>query len=352
MKLQELLKLLCTEMSVSGGEYSAKQMLIKHFGKFFDEYIETPLGSLLFVRRCDRPNAPRLMVDTHFDEVGMMVSEILPDGFLRVTNIGGLDVKAMQAGDVIIYGKEPIFGVIASTPPHLKGAKDHEKAPKIEELLIDTGYDSTVLETLTHIGTPVGFAPCFTELSGNCLCSKGLDNKASCAAALYSAISAIQPNVQLCFDLYLCLSSREELGGAGASTAAHIVRPDLALILDTGFAHAPDCTELPSHTPMLGEGLTLSVTASNQRSLTMHIGALAKQAGISLCKIAEPERTGTNADLLTLTNGGIPTATVSIPILNMHTAAEIVCTDDILAASDLLSALYADEKLSEVYAHV
>ena len=86
--------------------------------------------------------------------------------------------------------------------------------------------------------------------------------------------------------------------------------------------------------------------------LTTCIHTLAKQAGIPLCKIAEPERTGTNADLLTLTNGGIPTATVGIPILNMHTDAEIVCTDDILAAADLLSALYADEKLSEVYAHV
>ncbi len=349
MKLQELLKLLCTEMSVSGSEYSAKQMLTDHFGIFFDECIETPLGSLLFIRRCGRPNAPKLMVDTHFDEVGMLVSEILPDGFLRVTNIGGLDVKAMQAGDVIIHGKEPIFGVIASTPPHLKGAKDREKAPKIGELLIDTGYDDAALERLIHIGSPVGFAPRFTELSGNCLCSKGLDNKASCAAALYSAI---QPNMQLCFDLYLCLSAREELGGAGACSAAHIVCPDLALILDTGFARAPDCPELPSHTPKLGEGLTLSVTSSNQRLLTTCIHTLAKQAGIPLCKIAEPERTGTNADLLTLTNGGIPTATVGIPILNMHTDAEIVCTDDILAAADLLSALYADEKLSEVYAHV
>ena len=118
MKLQELLKLLCTEMSVSGSEYSAKQMLTEHFGKFFDECIETPLGSLLFVRRSARPNAPKLMVDTHFDEVGMMVSEILQDGFLRVTNIGGLDVKAMQAGDVIIRGEVPVFGVVGSTPRH------------------------------------------------------------------------------------------------------------------------------------------------------------------------------------------------------------------------------------------
>ena len=349
MEIQELLRLLCTQMSVSGSEYTAKKTLFDTFGAYFDEQFETPLGSLIFVRRSARPNAPKLMVDAHFDEVGMLVSEILPDGFLRAANLGGLDAKAMHAGDVIIYGEKPVFGVVASTPPHLKSAADRGKAPKIGELLIDTGYDQKTLETLIRVGSPVGYAPRFTNLSGNCICSKGLDNKASCAAALFSAAVADLP---LCFDLYLCLSAREELGGAGAFTAAYGIRPDLALILDTGFARAPDCPELPAHTPAPGEGLMLSVTAANQRALAAHIYSLAKQEGIPLCKTAEPERTGTNSDLLTLTHGGIPTATISIPILNMHTAAETACTDDILAAAKLLSALYASEKLSEVYAHV
>ena len=102
MEIQELLRLLCTQMSVSGSEYTAKKTLFDTFGAYFDEQFETPLGSLIFVRRSARPNAPKLMVDAHFDEVGMLVSEILPDGFLRAANLGGLDAKAMQAGDVII----------------------------------------------------------------------------------------------------------------------------------------------------------------------------------------------------------------------------------------------------------
>lgn len=98
MEIQELLRLLCTQMSVSGSEYTAKKTLFDTFGAYFDEQFETPLGSLIFVRRSARPNAPKLMVDAHFDEVGMLVSEILPDGFLRAANLGRTRRKSHAGG--------------------------------------------------------------------------------------------------------------------------------------------------------------------------------------------------------------------------------------------------------------
>ena len=130
------------------------------------------------------------MVDAHFDEVGMLVSEILPDGFLRAANLGGLDAKSHAGGRCNhIRQKTGFRRRRLHATASLKSAADRGKAPKIGELLIDTGYDQKTLETLIRVGSPVGYAPRFTKLSGNCVCSKGLDNKASCAAALFFGCS-------------------------------------------------------------------------------------------------------------------------------------------------------------------
>ena len=115
MELKELMLSLCSLMSISGHEWKSHGKLKELVGDSFDEIKEDAVGNITLIRRCGKENAAKIMIDAHFDEIGMIVTEIHEGGFLSVTSIGGLDEAILQASDVIIYGKETLRGVIAST---------------------------------------------------------------------------------------------------------------------------------------------------------------------------------------------------------------------------------------------
>ena len=125
---------LCSLMSVSGFEKRAKDTLYELMSKNFDEIKTDSVGNHIFIKHCEKENAPLCLVDAHFDEVGMMVTDILDGGFLKFTQIGGLSLSVLQAADVIIYGKQTLRGVITSTPPHLCDSSD--KLAAIEDPLM------------------------------------------------------------------------------------------------------------------------------------------------------------------------------------------------------------------------
>ena len=136
------------------------------------------------IRRGGKENAQKILVDSHFDEIGMIVTEIKEGGFLTVTSIGGLDTRILQASEVIIYGAgREIYGVVGSTPPHLQKPGESGKLREITELLIDTGYSKEELQKHVSIGTPVGFMPKYSELKNGFIAGKGFDDKACGAIA-------------------------------------------------------------------------------------------------------------------------------------------------------------------------
>ena len=147
---------LCRTLSVSGFETRAESEIKEMYGKSFDEISSDRVGSCVLIKRCGREDAPRILVDAHLDEVGMLVSDVLEGGFLRIVNIGGIDPAIMQACDVVVYGQETLRGVVISVPPHLRGDKGG-KLPPVEELLVDVGlgYTKDELEAIVPIGSPV-----------------------------------------------------------------------------------------------------------------------------------------------------------------------------------------------------
>ena len=161
MNLEKLTVSLCSLMSISGHESENREKLIELIGEYFDEYKTDAVGNHIFIKKAAKKNAPTLLIDTHFDEIGMIVSEILDGGFLKIASIGGLDPAIMQASEVVIYADETIHGIVASTPPHLRNRDDERKLTPIDELLIDTGYPKDELEKIVHLGTPVGFMPTY-----------------------------------------------------------------------------------------------------------------------------------------------------------------------------------------------
>ena len=117
MEIFENIIKLSSMMSVTGYEDYDDSSLCEWLSCGFDSMEKDALRNRILVKKCGRENAPKILIDTHFDEIGMYVREIHEGGFLSVVNVGGLDTRILQASDVMIYGKKTLRGVIASTPP-------------------------------------------------------------------------------------------------------------------------------------------------------------------------------------------------------------------------------------------
>ncbi len=347
-ELREAILSLCSVMSVSGYENRSAQMLTNTLSSFFDEHRTDAVGNHLFVRRCGREGAPMILIDAHYDEVGMLVSEICDGGFLRVVSVGGLSPTVLQGADVLIYGQKTVRGVIASTPPHLRGGgKDEESLSPCEELLVDTGYTKETLSELVSVGAPVGFAPCYGTLLHEQIMGKSFDNKACAAAALYGVIHT--PREKLAADVTVCLSCYEEtsrLGGVAPAVFAQ--KPNYAMVIDVNLATVPDVPK--RETVPLGEGISLSLSSATDRKLTRMTQLLCQDREIPHCMVVAASSTGTNAMTVQLVGRGVPVVDVGLPLKSMHTYNEVISLEDGEALVRLVSEFICSEKIAQAFA--
>ena len=343
--LKESILSLCSVMSVSGFEARAADLLRERIGRDFDETYTDAVGNHVFLKRCGCPNAPLVMVDAHFDEIGMMVTEICENGFLKLAPIGGISLSVLQAADVTVYGKETLRGVITSTPPHLRSGPA-DLLTELEELMVDTGYPAEELKEIAPPGTPVGFSPCYSELLGGCLAGKSFDDKACAAIAAYAIANT--PREELAADVALTLSCYEETSRlGGVAPVAFGLRPDYAMVIDVNLATVPDVPK--SETVPLGEGVSLSVSAATDRKLTRMTRSLCEDGEIPHTMIAAPSSTGTNATTVNLVGEGIPVVDVGLPLRSMHTYNEVISMTDAESLRRLVEAFIRSEKIARAF---
>ena len=334
-------------MSVSGHEQRELKKIKALFGDGFDEIIADAPGNIMLVKKCGRENAPKILVDTHFDEIGFFVSGIYEGGFLSFVPIGGVDPAILQACDVIVYGEKEIRGVVTSTPPHLAKKENKDKYPDTDKLYIDTGYSEDEIKKLVKIGTPVGFAPVWTELAGGRLAGKSFDNKACAACALFAVMSV--PKCELAGDVFVLLSCFEETarGGGGVTAGAFGIYPDYALVIDVNLAKVPDVPE--RETVPMGEGVSVSLSAVTDRKLTARVIEMCEKEKIRFTKCVSASSTGTNAVPLNLVGEGIPVCDVGLPLKGMHTFGETIDLGDANELVRLVSAFLRSEKIAEEF---
>lgn len=344
MKLKDFIFKLCAVPSVSGFERKSTKELCSIVGDSLEFVCVDGVGNHLFCKRCGRENVPKILIDVHFDEIGMIVTDILEGGFLRIAPLGGIDVSIMQAADVAIYGKETLRGVVCSTPPHLK--KD-SKLPAADELLVDTGLSLKRARELIDIGDPIGFAPVYGELLNERIVGKSFDDKASAACALWAVMNT--PASSLAGDVYVLLSAVEETNRlGGASVGAYSVYPDYAAVIDVNLARVPDTKDF--ETVEMDKGISLSLSAATHIGLTRASQRLCEEKGIPHSMIAAPSSTGTNATAVDLTRDGIPTVDVGLPLASMHTYNEVISMSDCQALVSFVTEFICSERIAnEMY---
>ncbi len=315
----------------AGAEAPLAAYLTEKYAHLFSETKTDRLGNFIGISRCGLENAPLLMLDAHMDEVGLIVTTVTDEGFVKFDALGSPDVRTLINAEVLILGARPVPGVVCTLPPHLQTAAEMESFPKITELSIDIGLSADEAKALIGPGTVGVLKTEGLELVTGKLTGRAFDNRLCLYAAL-EAMKSAQGSRD--YDIALVASVREEVGCRGAGAAAFGLKPDAAIVLDVTFGAQPEAPS--SGTFALGSGITLCMGPFTDRKLTNRLSDLAEELDIGCSPEVYGGSTGTNATPVQITGAGVPVAVISIPIRNMHTPAEICDPADADAAILLL----------------
>lgn len=322
---------LCRAVGTPGREGDVINLIAKKL-EGCAELSRTPLGSL--VANIGPADAKKtIAVVAHADEIGMVVTYIEDNGFLRVGASGGIDPKTLLGSAVEVFSASGVLhGIVATVPPHLLG-ESGKKMPEIEEIFIDVGLTGDECKKLVLPGDTAVLRNRPAELLGDFLAAKALDNRACCAALVNLCLELADKLGSL--RLSAVFSTMEEVGAFGAATAVYGVNPHAAIVLDTSFGLTPDTS--PAKTGKIGGGPMLGIAPILNKKMFEDLKKAAASAEIEYQVEVMGDRTGTDADKIVVSRTGIPTGLVSIPIKNMHTPAECVKISDIDDTTALLA---------------
>ncbi len=335
MNLEEHLIALSETPGLAGYERPVRELIQRTWEPLADGLHSDAMGSLIATVRGtgDAEPRPRILVTAHMDEIGLMVTAV-EEGFIRVTNVGGIDVRTLLAQPVIVHGREPLPALIAARPPHVLTGSDRRKYPHLEDLAVDTGLPAKQVEKLVRVGDPVTFDQKAVALGEGWVSGKAMDNRASvaCMTRLLELLRERRP----AWDVSVAATVQEEVGLKGGLTTAWASEADLAIVVDTTWALGVGVGEDKGF--KLGDGPTLGISVEAHPKLFEWLQEQAKDLEIKLHPEVLPGSSGTEASVVRMAREGIPTAILSIPIRNMHTPVEIVALRDITRTARLIAA--------------
>lgn len=271
-----------------------------------------------------------ILLDAHLDCIGMVVTKIEDGGFLRVDRCGGVDIRTLAAHDVEIHGKETVYGVVTSIPPHL--AKDSRDAADFDTLMIDTGLGDKAKDIIS-LGDRVTFKTPYRELLGGNVSGAYFDDKAGVCAIL-RCLEILKEN-KCNKKVSVLFSAQEETGGSGAAAAGFNSDAQEFISVDVSFAKTASTPK--SITAALGGGTMIGIAPVLNNGMSSVLQMIAKQQKIPYQLEVMGGRTGTNADKIAVSRGGKRAALLSIPLKNMHTPVEVVNLEDIEATAQLMA---------------
>lgn len=282
---------------------------------------------------------PRVLLAGHIDEIGVMVSHIDDQGFLFFAPVGGWDSQVLVGQRVRLLGKNgEVVGVIGKKPIHLLKPEERSQASTIERMWIDIGVTSKA-EALEYVrvgSVGVVDAPLY-ELPNRRLVSRSLDDRIGAYVVLEALrlLSDDRPQATVA----AVATAQEEITFGGATTAAFSFEPHVAIAVDVTFAtDHPDADLRQWGDVKLGGGPALSRGSANSPLVYERLVRTAEAEQIPYSVQITPRSTGTDADAIFLSRGGVATGVVSIPNRYMHSPNEMVRLDDVNNAARLIAA--------------
>ena len=330
------LKSLISVSGLSGYETPVADLIAEKWRPLSDEVSRSRVGSLHALKK-GRGQEPRpsLMIAAHMDAIGMRVSKIV-DGFLHITNVGGIDVRVLPGAEVTVHASgsnEELPAVIAMPSARFLPESVGDGVLAINYLLVDTGLLSRDVNRKVRVGDLVSFANEPLELAGEVISGHSLDNRAS-VAALTVCLEELQNKPHI-WDVWAVATVQEEVTFLGASSSAFAIRPQIAIVVDGTFAKGPGANGW--QTFPLAKGVGLGLGPNMHPFLYKRLKELAERLEIPWFLDVTPGHSGTDAFAVQTTAEGIPTALVEYPLRYMHTPVEVVALKDIQRVGRLLA---------------
>jgi putative aminopeptidase FrvX len=340
MHVVELLRELSDSHGVSGYEAAPREIARRAMEPYVDDVRVDALGNLIAWRRGEQEEgAPRrsIMLAAHIDEIGLMVTG-LDAGFIRFTNVGGVDLRTIVGQEVMVHGTRSLPGIVASLPPHVLTAQEREQPIPQEKLFIDIGYAADELKELVSIGDLITLRREMLELSEGYVAGKAFDDRTGVVAMALclETLSGLRHS----WDVYAVATTQEEVGLRGALVSAYGIAPSTAIAIDVGFGQQQGVNEAESIA--MDGGPAIAMGPNIHPLMHRRLVSTAKQYELKYQQEVAGGRTGTDAWAIQVTREGIPTALLSIPLRYMHTTVETVCIRDIQRTARLMALFIAD----------
>jgi endoglucanase len=311
--VKDLVRKVTEAFGPSGAEDAVREVIRKEVQPYVDEIRVDALGNLIAHKKGN--GGKKVILDGHMDEIGLMVTRIDDDGFLRFGTIGGVNPFTSLAQRV--YFGNGTVGVIGSE------RVDEPKDLKMEKLFIDIGAkDRKEAEAKVRVGDSCAFLQPFVDM-GDRIVAKAMDDRVACAAII-ETLKGLTTN----HDIYAVFATQEEVGLRGARAAAFGIEPDVGIALDV--TPTGDTPKGRSANVSLGKGAAIKVM---DRSIICHpalknyMVKIAEEKGIKH-QLEVLEMGGTDAGAIQMTRAGIPAGVISIPCRHVHSPCEMVDMND------------------------
>jgi len=343
------LKELVETPSPSGYEQPAQRVIRKQLESFADAIDSDVMGNL--VARLDGSGGPKVMLAGHCDEIGFMVQYVDDEGFIFFGAIGGVDPHLSPGQRIQIHTDiGPVFGVIGKKAIHLIEPKERETVIKLQDQFIDIGCSSREeVEKLVRIGDPVTFAVGVETLQGDRVTSRAFDDKMG-SFIVTQAFKQIQKAGKTDSEVYAVSTVQEEVGLRGAATSTYGVQPDIGIVVEVTHAtDSPGVEQKGIGRVEVGKGPVIARGANINPILFDLIIQTAQKKKIPVQVIGVPKATGTDANVMQLSRGGVATALVGIPLRYMHTPVEVLSLADLEHAIKLLTAVVEEIKAGQSF---
>jgi putative aminopeptidase FrvX len=318
--------------SPTGYEASGQKLWLEYIRPYIDDWKIDNYGTAYGIINPGQPY--KVVIEGHADEISWFVNYVTDDGFIHIIRNGGSDFQIAPSMRVWIHLRKGgrIQGVFGWPAIHTRTDKDANISPTIENLTIDVGAKDRdeVIQMGIHVGCVVTFQDEFTILNDRYYTGRALDNRVGgfCIAEVARLLK--EQNIKLPYTLYVVNSVQEEVGLRGAEMVANSIKPNVAIVTDvTHDTHTPMISTKKHGDVRCGRGPSVTYAPAVHQKLLDIIIATAEEKDIPFQREAASRTTGTDTDAFAYSNGGVPSALISLPLRYMHTTVEMAHKDDV-----------------------
>ena len=315
----------------TGYEWEGQKIWMEYLKPYVDEFITDNYGTAVGVIN---PNAPyRVVIEGHADEISWYVNYITDDGLIYVIRNGGSDHQIAPSKWVDIHTDNGIVkGVFGWPAIHTRKDKSKEQKPELDTIFIDIGAKDKeeVKKMGVHVGCVITYPDKFQLLNNDKIVCRAIDNRAGGFMIAEVARLLKENGIKLPFGLYITNSVQEEIGLRGAEMITQTIKPNVAIVTDVCHdTTTPMIEKKTEGLTKMGEGPVISYAPAVQNKLRKKIIDAAIANNIPFQRLASSRSTGTDTDAFAYSNGGVPSALISLPLRYMHTTVEMVHKNDV-----------------------